>query len=144
MLRRRMGDERFYSLLADLTKRYDHKKLSTQEFRDAASALMPPKSPDPKLEGFFEQWVFGSGIPGLKLSYSVKGKAPALRVVGTIEQSDVDEDFSTLVPVEIQISRGKTITHWVQTSSTPASFTVAVSAPPAKVLLDPKRSILRR
>jgi hypothetical protein len=144
MLRRRMGDERFYSLLADLTKRYDHKKLSTQEFRDAASALMPPKSPDPKLEGFFEQWVFGSGIPGLKLSYSVKGKAPALRVVGTIEQSDVDEDFSTLVPVEIQVSRGKTITHWVQTSSTPASFTVAVSAPPAKVLLDPKRSILRR
>ena len=58
-----MGDERFYSLLADLCKRYDHKKISTEEFRDAAAALMPPKSDDPKLEGFFEQWVFGTGIP---------------------------------------------------------------------------------
>ncbi len=144
MLRRRMGDERFFSLLSEIAKKYDHKKLSTEEFQAAAAGLLPPKSADPKLAGFFEQWVYGTGIPALKLSYSVKGKAPALRVTGTIEQSDVDDDFSALVPVEIQVARGKTITQWVQSSSAPVSFSVAVSAPPSKVLLDPKRAILRR
>ena len=144
MLRRRMGDERFFSLLADITKNYDGRKLSTEQFRDAAARNLPPKSDDPKLDGFFEQWVYGTGIPSLKMTYLVKGKAPALRVTGTIEQSDVDEDFSVLVPVEVQVARGKTITQWVRTSSAPVSFSIAVSAPPAKVTLDPKRSVLRR
>jgi hypothetical protein len=144
MLRRRMGDERFFSLLAQLAKKYDHKKVSTEEFQALAAGLLPPKSADPKLEGFFEQWVYGTGVPALKLTYSVKGKAPALRVTGTVEQSEVDEDFGALVPVEIQVARGRTITHWVQTGSSPSTFSVPVSASPSKVLLDPRRTILRR
>jgi hypothetical protein len=143
MLRRRMGDERFFAFLGDLMKRYDHKKLSTEEFRAAAAAHLPPKSPDPTLENFFEQWVYNTGIPTLKMTWSLKGKAPALRVVGTISQSDVDEDYSILVPVEIQ-AHGRTITQWVQTGSDPATFTVPVGTGTAKVTLDPRRSILRR
>jgi hypothetical protein len=78
------------------------------------------------------------------MTYSVKGKAPALRVVGTIEQADVDEDFSMVVPVEIQLAHGKTITQWVRTGSSPATFTALVPQTPAKVVLDPHRSVLRR
>jgi aminopeptidase N len=144
MLRRRMGDERFFSMLAELAKRFDHKKVSTEDFRALAAQFLPPKAEDPKLEAFFEQWVYNTGIPALKINYTVKGKAPSLRVVGTIEQSAVDEDFSVLVPVEIQVARGRTITHWVQSGSAPASFSVAINQPPVKVALDPRRSILRR
>jgi aminopeptidase N len=144
MLRRRLGDERFFSLLSEAARRFDHKKLSTADFQALAASFLPPKSPDSKLENFFEQWVYGTGIPSLKMTYSVKGKAPALRVAGTVEQSDVDEDFSVLVPVEIQVARGRTITHWVQSGSAPASFSVPVSARPAKVTLDPRRAVLRR
>jgi len=144
MLRRRMGDERFFSLLAGVSKRYDHQKISTDEFRARAAELLPAKSEDPKLEAFFEQWVYGTGIPSLKMTYTVKGKSPALRVVGTIEQADVDEDFSMAVPVEIQLARGKTMTQWVRTGSSPATFTVPVSQTPTKVTLDPHRSVLRR
>jgi hypothetical protein len=143
MLRRRMGDAPFFAFLGDLMKRYDHQKLSTEEFRAAAAAHLPPKSPDPALENFFEQWVYNTGIPSLKMTWSLKGKAPALRVVGTIAQADVDADYSILVPVEIQ-TRGRTITQWVQTGSDPATFTVPVAQAPAKVTLDPRRSILRR
>ena len=144
MLRERMGTERFMSMLTAMIQRYDGKEITTEEFRDLAAQFLPPKSDDPKLESFFEQWVYGTGIPGLKLSYSVRGRAGALRVVGTITQSDVDEDFSTLVPVEIQVARGKPITRWVRTGSTPATFTVGVAQAPSKVLLDPRRAILRR
>jgi hypothetical protein len=144
MLRRRMGDQRFLAMLADLRKEYEQKPLSTEAFRATAARFLPPQSPDPDLENFFDQWVYGTGIPSLKLSYSVKGKAPALRLAGTVTQSDVDDDFSVPVPVEIQLGHGKTLTHWVRTANGAVTFTVALGQAPVKVLLDPGGSVLRR
>ena len=144
MLRRRMGDERFLALLADLAKQYDHREITTDEFRRAAAAHLPPHSDDPRLETFFDQWVNGTGIPALKLSYAVRGKAPQLRLVGTITQSDVESDFSTLAPVEIEVARGQTITQWVRTSVDPVTFTVPLKQAPLKVALDPHHAVLRR
>jgi hypothetical protein len=94
MLRRRMGDERFFSMLSELMARYAGKQVSTEDFRELAARFLPPKSDDPKLEAFFAQWVYGTGIPSLKLAWSIKGTAPSLRLVGTLTQSGVDEDFS--------------------------------------------------
>ena len=125
-------------------KRYDHKELSTEQFRETAATFLPPKSDDPTLETFFDQWVYGTGIPAMKLSYNIKGKAPALRLVGTLTQSDVDPDFTAYVPVEIQVSRGRTITEWVRSGSDPVTFTVALKQPPVKVTLDPHHGLLRR
>jgi len=143
MLRRRLGDERFFSMLAEMLRRYEHKEISTEGFREMAAGFLPPKSDDPRLETFFEQWVYGTGIPNLKLAWSLKGKAPAFRLVGTLTQSQVDDDFSALVPVEIQVARGRNITHWVRSSSTPVTFAVPLKQPPLKVTLDPHRAVLR-
>lgn len=144
MLRRRIGAPRFLAMLADLRKEYEHKPLSTDEFRLVAARYLPPQSPDPNLENFFDEWVYGTGIPTLKLSYSVKGKAPAIRLSGTVTQSEVDEGFSVPVPLQIQLGHGKTITHWVRTTEGTASFSVALRQAPVKVLLDPELSVLRR
>jgi hypothetical protein len=144
MLRQRMGDERFHSMLAAILKRYDGKPVSTEAFREMAASYLPPKSLDPKLDTFFEQWVYGTGIPTMKLSYALRGKAPALKLVGTLTQSDVDDDFSALTPVEIKVPGGRTITHWVTSASTPVSFTVPLSQAPLKVTLDPHHAVLRR
>ncbi|HEY1338282.1 MAG TPA: M1 family aminopeptidase [Bryobacteraceae bacterium] len=144
MLRRRMGDERFFSMLDDVLKRYDRKDIGTETFREVAAEHLPPKTDDPKLESFFDQWVYGTGIPTLKMTYALKGKAPALRLVGTITQSDVDEEFSALVPVEIQAGRGRTLTQWVRTGAAPTTFTVNLQQAPVKVLLDPHNAVLRK
>jgi hypothetical protein len=145
MLRRRMGDQRFFAMLAELAKRYDHSEISTEQFRHLAAEFLPPKSDDPQLESFFDQWVYGTGIPTLKLTYTVKGKAPSLRLTGTVTESGVDEDFAALAPVEIQIARGRSVTRWVACSSgEPAPFSMALNAPPLKVTLDPNRAVLRR
>jgi hypothetical protein len=144
MLRRRLGDAPFLAMLAELARTYDRKEVSTEEFRLLAAKFLPPKAEDSKLENFFDQWVYGSGIPSLKLNYSVKGKAPDVKLVGTVTQTDVDEDFGALVPVEIQIARGRSVTQWVRAGSAPAQFTVALKAAPLKVTLDPKRAVLRR
>jgi len=144
MLRARLGDERFFAMLGELVRRYDRQEVTTGQFRELAARFQPPKSDDAKLEAFFEQWVYGTGIPSLALSYSVKGKAPALKLTGTVTQSEVDGDFSVLVPVEIQVARGRSITEWVRTGSSPASFTAPLKQAPLKVTLDPHYAVLRK
>ena len=144
MLRRRMGDDRFLAMLAGLRKEYERKALSTEGFRLLASRFLPPDSPDPQLENFFDQWVYGTGIPSLKLNYSVKGKAPAVRLAGTITQTDVSPDFSIYAPVEIQLPGGKAMIKWVQTGEGAVTFNVSLKQAPTKVQLDPAYSILRR
>jgi hypothetical protein len=144
MLRRRMGDDRFLAMLADLRKEYERKPLSTEDFRLLAARFLPAQSADPQLENFFDQWVYGTGIPSLKLSYTVKGKGTDMRLNGVITQSDVAGDFSVLAPVEIQLGRGRTLTHWVRTGEGQVTFSVALPSVPSKVLLDPRFSVLRR
>jgi hypothetical protein len=144
MLRRRMGDQSFLAMLAELRKEYERKPLSTEDFRLLAARFLPAHSPDSDLENFFDQWVYGTGIPSLKLNYAVKGKGAALRLDGTVTQSDVDSGFSINVPVEIQLAKGKTLTQWVSTASDPVAFSVPLHQPPVKVQLDPNFSILRK
>jgi hypothetical protein len=145
MLRARMGDDKFLALLAETARRYDRKEITTEQFRELAAAYMPPKSDDPALESFFDAWVYGTGIPTLTLSYSIKGKAPSVKLVGTVTQADVPEDFSALVPIEIQAARGRTVTEWVRTGGDgPASFTIPLKQRPLKVTLDPRDAVLRK
>lgn len=151
MLRRRMGDAQFWPMLRELVERYRHQSVSTQQFQALAAefvAKQPLKGSyrelDPNLDQFFETWTASTGIPALKLQWRVTGKAPKLELAGRIEQTDVPEGFSDIVPVEIQAGRGRTIVHWVRTSSEPVEFRVALSAPPAKVTLDPGHAVLRR
>ncbi len=144
MLRRRMGDERFLAMLAELRREYQRKPLSTDDFRLLAARFLPPQSPDQDLESFFDEWVYGTGIPSLKLEYAVRGKGAALRLNGTITQSGVDSGFSVPVPVEIQLGKGKSVIQWVRTASEPATFSVALRQAPSKVQLDPGFSVLRK
>lgn len=144
MLRGRLGDDRFLALLAELAKRYDHKDISTEQFRLLAAEFLPAKSDDPKLQTFFEQWVYGTGIPTMKLSWTVKGTAPNLRLRGTVTQSGVDKDFTATVPVEIVLAKGRTMTQWVRSADVPVTFSVALKAAPLKVSLDPHYALLRK
>jgi aminopeptidase N len=143
MLRRRMGDAQFTKMLAELRRRYEWKTIDTEQFRLLCAEFLPPQSPDPTLENFFDQWVYGTGIPTLKLTYSVKGKPGAWKLTGKVAQSDVPDDFSVFVPVEIQTGRGKLIKQ-VETGSDPVEFSIPVAAANAKAVLDPGSSVLRR
>jgi aminopeptidase N len=144
MLRARMGDQPFLSMLAELARRYDRKQVTTEQFRDLAAQFLPAHSDDPQLEQFFDQWVYGTGVPALTMAYALHGKAPALKLTGTVTQSGVDDGFSALVPVEIQVARGRAITKWVRTENGDAAFTVALQQAPLKVTLDPHYAVLRK
>lgn len=144
MLRRRLGDAAFQKMLAQLYEQRRFQAVSTEQFQQLAVAHLPPKYEDPKLENFFEQWVNGTGVPELKLKWTIAGRAPRVSLKGTLTQSEVDENFATWVPVEIQPSRGKPIVKWVLSAAEPVEFTVPLAAPPTRVALDPASAVLAR
>ncbi len=135
MLRAQMGDERFIAMLGELRRRYEWKPVSTEDFRQLAAEFLPPKSSDAKLEAFFDQWVYSTGIPALKLSYEVHGRPPEVKLTGAVSQTGVDSEFTAQVPVEIQYGSKKEV-KWLRTSSSPATFAVTLPQPPTKVSLD--------
>jgi hypothetical protein len=140
MLRAQLGDERFVAMLGELRRRYEGKAVSTEEFRLLTAEFLPPKSSDPKLEAFFDQWVYSTGIPTLKLTYEVHGRPPEVKLTGAVSQTDVDSEFSAQVPVEI-LCGGKKEVKWVRTSSSPATFAVTLPQAPTKVSLDTSNSL---
>jgi Peptidase family M1 domain len=127
MLRRRLGDEKFIALLREICNH--HHSISTEEFRALARQYAPP-SPDPDLKIFFENWVYGTGIPSVKLSYSWRGA----KLSGTVTQHDVDDDFSAFVPVRVQTGSKSSI-YWLATGSDPVPFSFPLKSPPTKVTL---------
>lgn len=143
MLRRKMGDAAFTKMLTELRRRYEWKTIDTEQFRLLCAEFVPKGSPDPKLENFFDQWVYGTGLPALKLTYSVKGKPGAWKLTGTVAQSEAPEDFSVTVPIEIQTGKGKVVRE-IRTGSDPVAFSVPVTIANAKAVLDPGDSVLRR
>ncbi len=143
MLRRRMGDERFLRMLRQLRKRYEYRPISTPQFQALCAEFMPPHSPDPKLDSFFEQWVYGTGIPALQMKSKVARQGTQWNVSGTVTQRDVDDDFSVEVPIEVQFGKTRTM-HVVRSSSEPVSFSFGVPTNAAKVSLDPQNGVLKR
>jgi hypothetical protein len=143
MMRKRLGDAQFLKMLGDFAKRYRNQAVSARQFQDFAASYLPKGSRDPRLESFFEQWVENTGIPTLALATQLKGRAPSLQLTLTVTQTDVGDDFSIPVPVEIQSGpRTKPQVIWVNTGSDPGAVDVPLRVAPAKVTLDPENSIL--
>jgi hypothetical protein len=143
MLRRRMGDERFLKALAEARRRFEWKPMDTEDFRLLCAEFLPPGANDAKLENFFDQWVYGTGVPTLKMTFAVKGKPGAYKLTGTVTQSDVPDDFSVAVPIEIQTGKGKVVQQ-VRTADEPVAFSVNVASLNAKAVMDPGWSVLKR
>jgi hypothetical protein len=142
MLRKRLGNERFLKVLAELRRQYQFRPVGTAEFLDLVRKSLPPGVSAESMEAFFDNWVYSTGIPALRVRYSVKGKAPSWKISGTVEQSAVDQNFSVDIPVEIQFAKGATQTVWVRTSSGAASFSATLKQAPVRVEIPAGVSVL--
>lgn len=143
-LRGRLGDVAFLKLLGQLARDFVGKPLTTEDLRLGAAALVPRESPDRDLVNFFETFVYGTGIPQLDLSSTVKGVVGKKVVELRLAQSKVPEDFELDVPVEIQLPGGKKVTRWLRTGGGDEVLEVRTGVVPLKVVLDPRGSVLRR
>jgi hypothetical protein len=144
MLRRYMGDAAFFAFLKNFTEKNRLRTVTTEDFRRAAASFLPKGAADRNLESFFETWVYGTGIPSLRLETSYRGKAPNLQLILKLTQSDVGDRFTAQVPVELQTAAGKKQVVWMETGAVPSTLTLPVAQRPTRVSLDPENSVLHR
>ena len=135
MLRRRIGDDAFFKLLAELRRRYEFKSVTTADFEALARELRPKGMTPEVIDTFFDNWVYSTGIPALKLRYTVKGVAPAVKLSGTVGQSGASDDFALDTPVEVQFAKGPPQTIWVRTAGDERSFTANLRQVPTRVVI---------
>ena len=131
MLRRRLGDERFLKMLAELRRRYEGQSITSEQFQALAKEFLPPRAPSDTMETFFDNWVYATGIPSLKLQSDIKG----LKVSGTLTQTGVEDDFSVDVPLEIQYAKGPPEMVRVRSSSDSTPFSFTLKSPATRVSL---------
>jgi hypothetical protein len=91
-----------------------------------------------KLDWFFNEWVYDTGIPAYTLKTEVRALATGQYVVqGAITQSDVPEDFEMPLRVVALYARDKRITlGQVVVSAEGAHFKFTAPRKPLRVVID--------
>ncbi|HLK20326.1 MAG TPA: M1 family aminopeptidase [Bryobacteraceae bacterium] len=130
MLRRRLGDEKFLAFLRELCTRYRFATVSTEQFRELAAQYTPPGTADASLKAFFDTWVYGTGIPAVKMTYAFKGT----KLTGTLVEHNVDDEFTTFVPLEVRTKTDRKV-YWLAAASDTSTFSIPLKTPPTKVTL---------
>jgi hypothetical protein len=107
------SDERFFRLLRGFIATYQGMDVSTEDFARHAEKYMTRASDiehNRRLDWFFNEWVYETGVPTYKLQSSVKplpGKG--FLVQGTITQSGVSSDFEMPVPIVAEVGKDKKV-----------------------------------
>ncbi|MGH9778180.1 MAG: hypothetical protein ACRD5I_07190, partial [Candidatus Acidiferrales bacterium] len=95
------SDAAFLGVLRGVAEKTGEPLISDEFVRRLEAAL--PAGADVegtgKLDWFFEQWVYNTGIPHYKLRWEARADGTAWRVEGSIEQSEVSEVFTMPLPV---------------------------------------------
>lgn len=143
MLRQRLGDERFFAMLAALRERYAFKLVGTQQLQELAKEFLPEGVRESAIDIFFENWVYATGIPSLRLQQSTSGRAPNVRLTGTVAQDGVSSEFSVQVPITVRFAQGDPLTFWVTTGEEPEPFSVELPQTPVSVTIDRNRILAR-
>lgn len=105
MLRGRLGDSGFHKLQLAMLSEYAAKPISNEDFRLLASRFAPAGQHDRSLQDFFDAWVYGTGIPTLRLSGSGSN--------ASLVMSGVDNEFTVDVPLACRSQSGNSETDWV-------------------------------
>jgi len=136
-------DAPFFKILRDLTERHSGTVTSTYDFKAVAEKYMTKAldlRDDRKLDWFFDQWVFGTGVPTYRLDYKVDPGPNGFTIEGTVTQSDVSENFVMPIPLYADADfLGRVVV-----TDEPGHFRFAVKKRPERVVMDPQGTVLSK
>jgi hypothetical protein len=135
VMRRDERDPAFGRFVDEVLKEGQGKRTSTFDLKRLAE-----KHAGKPLDWFFDSWVFGTGIPSYAISSKVEAVSNGFVISGEITQSGVPESFEMQVPVYAD----DTLLGNVMVSGDRSEFQFTSRTMPQQILLDPKRTILRR
>ena len=142
MLRGVMGDQNFFSFLRSLCEKFRFRSLTTEELRTQTARFVEGDSADSELNAFFEQWVYGTGIPTVRIVYDVKRAGNGFEVTGRMHQEGVPESFSARIPLGVHGAQGVASQQYVTTYGRVTEFRFSLKDKPARISIDPANFML--
>ncbi|MGD8374727.1 MAG: M1 family aminopeptidase [Acidobacteriota bacterium] len=110
MMRETFGDERFFAFLKSLAQEFEGEAIVTRDIQKVAE-----KSFGMSMEWFFDQWIRGSGIPALEVTYSTRqvedgtylltGQVKQQVVLGQDHDVVDGEYYQGIVPISVQLKK---------------------------------------
>jgi len=142
-------DARFIAMMQDFTRTYHNQPASTEDFKAIVEKHMTPQmnlDGNGKMDWFFESWVYGTGIPTYELRYSLEAGAEAGKFVlrGTLRQSEVPENFRTLVPLFLQQGGRLIRAGWLNVRGPETPFEIQLPFKPDEVTINEWEDVLCR
>ena len=125
----------FAAFLDELFAEFQSKPISTFDFKKLAE-----KHAGKSLDWFFDDWVFGTGVPAYALDFKVEAAPGGYAITGNITQSGVPDTFEMPVPLFADERPLGNVT----VSSSGGEFRFVTRTRPQQVLLDPEKTILTR
>jgi len=126
-------DARFLAMLEEFVETYGDRAASTWDFKSVAE-----KYASKKLDWFFDQWVFATGLPTYATEHKIEASGNEFTIEGKIEQTGVPDDFTMPVPI---FADGQYL-GTVQVSDSEGQFKFRVSKKPELLTVDAEMTIL--
>ncbi len=140
-------DARFKAMMHDFCQTFDNKAASTEDFKAIAEKHMTPEinlDGNQRLDWFFNQYVYGTGIAQYKLSYSMQNAGPGnWKVSGTVTRTGGPQGWKDVLPIYIHTG-GKTLRlGWIGvTEAGKTPFAVTLPIQPEGLSLNDNHDIL--
>jgi hypothetical protein len=126
-------DAKFLAMLEEFVEAYRDKAASTWDFKSVAE-----KYASRKLDWFFDQWVFATGLPSYSTEHKIEASGNEFTIQGKVEQTGVPDGFTMPVPI---FADGQYL-GTVQVGDSEGQFKFRVSNKPALLTVDPEMTIL--
>jgi hypothetical protein len=135
------SDARFFRMLHDFVTQYQGQSVSTEDFVHHAEKYMPAESDldhNHKLDWFFNEWVYDTGIPEYTLKTDVRALPTGqFEVQGTITQDNVPTDFEMPVRLLAQFAGNKrSMLGQVVVGANGGHFRFVTPRKPQRVMID--------
>lgn len=140
-------DTRFIEMMRDFTSTYANQSASTEDFKAIVEKHMIPAmdlDQNGKMDWFFNDWVYQTGIPHLRFTSSVEpsGEPGKFLLKGSIEESNVPQDFRTLIPIYFHKGDAVMRAGWIDIRKPETNFQTLISFQPDKVTLNDWEDVL--
>ncbi len=139
-------DARFKAMMQDFCKTFDNKPASTEDFKAIAEKHMIPAmnlGGNNNLDWFFNQYVYGTGIPHYEFRYEVKDAGNGQwNVSGTIKRSGVPEPWVDAIPLFMERNGQQVRVGLINAVKTDVPFSFNLPVNPGKLQLNSNEELL--
>jgi hypothetical protein len=133
-------DHNFKEMMKDFCNAYDNKPASTEDFKAIVEKhMVPPMDAEGnhRMDWFFRQYVYGTGIPEYKLNYKVEQVADKWVVSGEITRSGVPDNWVDALRVYVALQGKDPVpVGWMRAGANTVPLKFQLPVKPDKVLLD--------